>query len=795
MTAAHTIPDASLPMDSGGGYGKFRRLPTEPAPPGEGSGALSDPDLAKAGPESATDRRPAVLPMTTGQLETLLRSDLDDASAAVFNECLVIRIPGTLDPMELDRSLARLSTRHPLLRGVPDAANAQWAIRDEAPRWEKLEASDEDAALRLLDTRASTALASTGCPPVAFLHIKQARGGTTLAFLAHHCILDGWTASVFLRELAHCYRVESGATEFSLPEPDDIGRFIRAENENEKVALANRDLRAFWEKRCANLPAMRWPGKQFSKDYAAGHVHIHLPAGMVGEVRAAARKAGRTEFTLWLGIHLLWLHWLYRQDDLITGIPLAGQAARGMPNLLGHGTRFLPVRSRRIPSVTAGEFLDALAIEVAEVIQHGELTAGAMTEWLDRETIRAGFSLLPTAFSVVPELEPADFGRGGESEAFILSRTHVSMPVVAWLQEKKRGLELDLAYHRASFDAGDMNVWSSVWLVIAATISCRPEVRIEQLPLPEAPASPTTTGETSVPSSFHRGWTPTARRVAEVWSEMLGKPIQSPGTDFFAVGGQSLLALRFFSRWNRESGVNAPLATLLNFPVLADLADELDRLGGAPVAETPSLPRGLACLRGSGDASPLLFLHAGDGGVIFSRDIARDLPARHPIFAIESPHLSGDSLPEKISVSEMAERYLEIWESCRLGMAPVLIGYSFGGVVAWEMAVAWLPKEPRPRSWFLLTRTIPNSRSARWGCRTASGNSGGRIDILTPAHASPPCSAGLSRARRTISAFARKSVVPPSSRMANSGMSASANCTSPPCSATRRPITRVRWLC
>jgi thioesterase domain-containing protein len=627
--------------------------------------------------------------MTTGQLETLLRSGLDLSFAPVFNECLVIQLPGAVDPEALDRALARVATRHPLLRGAPDAAEARWLIQMEAPRWERLKARDGDAAARLIESRASSLLAPAGSPPVRCLLVNQADGGTTLALVAHHCILDGWSATVFLRELAGCYRAETGAGDSTLPETDDIADFLAREIATERAALANPKLRAFWQTRCGNIPAMSWPGNPSPGDPAAGHARLRLPSELVERVRAAAREGGRMEFTQWLGIHLLWLHWLCRQDDLILGIPMAAQAMTGKPGLLGHGTRFLPVRSRHDANMTARDFLDALAKEMIEVIQHGQLTAGAMTPWLDRGASRADHSLLPTAFSVVPEMQSADFGGAGEGNAFVPPRAHVAMPLVGWLQSKREGLELDLAYQRAMFRSSDMEAWANAWLLIADGIAARPEVRLSELPLPEAPNRVEKKSERISPGPlFSSAWTPTSRRIAEIWSELIGQKINSPAADFFASGGHSLLALRFFSRWHRESGINAPLATLLNFPVLADLAGELDRLGEARTDATtsPILPTGLARLRAGGPASPLLFLHAGDGGVIFSRDIAGDLPARHPVYAIESPHLAGTELPEAVGVEVMAARYLDLWDSLGLATPPVLIGYSFGGVVAWEMA-------------------------------------------------------------------------------------------------------------
>ncbi|WP_052808576.1 non-ribosomal peptide synthetase [Streptomyces cyaneogriseus] len=61
--------------------------------------------------------------------------------------------------------------------------------------------------------------------------------------------------------------------------------------------------------------------------------------------------------------------------------------------------------------------------------------------------------------------------------------------------------------------------------------------------------------------------------VAAVWAELLDRPVDA-GSDFFALGGQSLLAVRAIARLKAVLGADIPIRTLLDHPRLRDFARE-----------------------------------------------------------------------------------------------------------------------------------------------------------------------------------------------------------------------------
>ncbi|HEY0553172.1 MAG TPA: amino acid adenylation domain-containing protein, partial [Thermoanaerobaculia bacterium] len=84
--------------------------------------------------------------------------------------------------------------------------------------------------------------------------------------------------------------------------------------------------------------------------------------------------------------------------------------------------------------------------------------------------------------------------------------------------------------------------------------------------------------------------TPTEELIAGIWGELLGLPRVSRSADFFALGGHSLLATQVATRLRHALGIEVPVRTLFQAPILADLAAELEAALAAALAAAQLLP-------------------------------------------------------------------------------------------------------------------------------------------------------------------------------------------------------------
>jgi amino acid adenylation domain-containing protein len=172
--------------------------------------------------------------------------------------------------------------------------------------------------------------------------------------------------------------------------------------------------------------------------------------------------------------------------------------------------------------------------------------------------------------------------------------------------------------------------------------------------------------------------TPLEHRLAEIWREVLR--IERVGRDdnFFELGGDSLSAVRIFLEIERTIGETLPLATLFEAPTVGKLADALGQ-GWAPNWPT------LVPIQSRGSRTPFFGVHGGDGHVLFFTLLTRILGSDQPFYGLQSQGLDGRQTRHK-SVPEIATNYVEDLRRVQTHGPYLLGGYSFGGVVAFEMA-------------------------------------------------------------------------------------------------------------
>ncbi|AUG77445.1 hypothetical protein CFP65_2620 [Kitasatospora sp. MMS16-BH015] len=107
---------------------------------------------------------------------------------------------------------------------------------------------------------------------------------------------------------------------------------------------------------------------------------------------------------------------------------------------------------------------------------------------------------------------------------------------------------------------------------------------LARLPLPTGDGP--TTGDGPAPEEED----PLRRRVAEVFAEVLKVDRVGPGDDFFALGGNSLLAMRLWNRLRAVTGAALDLRQVLAAPTVAAVAEAVRQApAGAPAR--PSLAR------------------------------------------------------------------------------------------------------------------------------------------------------------------------------------------------------------
>lgn len=169
----------------------------------------------------------------------------------------------------------------------------------------------------------------------------------------------------------------------------------------------------------------------------------------------------------------------------------------------------------------------------------------------------------------------------------------------------------------------------------------------------------------------------TRSQLIAIWESVLGIAPLRASDDFFDAGGTSLAALRLLELIHERMGVELPLSVLVYARTPAAMAALIED-------PTVDLAPPLVLLR-PGEGRPLFVVHPLWGDVLTLRPLALALDTRRPVYGLQSRGLNPGREPHT-RVEEMAVSYLEQIRTVQPSGPYALAGYSFGGLVAFEMA-------------------------------------------------------------------------------------------------------------
>ncbi|MCA9167522.1 MAG: AMP-binding protein, partial [Planctomycetales bacterium] len=171
---------------------------------------------------------------------------------------------------------------------------------------------------------------------------------------------------------------------------------------------------------------------------------------------------------------------------------------------------------------------------------------------------------------------------------------------------------------------------------------------------------------------------PTEVQLVQVWQRLLGVEPIGVADNFFDLGGHSLLAARMQLEIARSLHRTVPLATLLQSPTVAKLAQAIDREDCVPACQS------LAIIQSGAARRPLFCIHVLGRGLKFFRPLVAHLDPSLPVYGLSTQFLVGD-VPEH-RVEPLADFYVREIRSIQPEGPYSLVGLSFGGLVALEVA-------------------------------------------------------------------------------------------------------------
>ncbi|WDG27013.1 amino acid adenylation domain-containing protein [Streptomyces sp. CA-278952] len=196
--------------------------------------------------------------------------------------------------------------------------------------------------------------------------------------------------------------------------------------------------------------------------------------------------------------------------------------------------------------------------------------------------------------------------------------------------------------------------------------------------------------------------TPQEELLCELFAEVLGLESAGVDDDFFLLGGHSMLAIRLLRRIESVLGVRLAVRDVFAAPTPAGLSGRL----GAGDEENAFAT--LLALRTGGTQRPLFCLHPGSGLSWCYSGLLKQLPSDLPVYGLQATRPSaGERFPA--TMEEMAADYLERVREVQPSGPYRLLGWSFGGQIAYALATL-LQERGESVELLTLVDAYPNDR-------------------------------------------------------------------------------------
>ncbi|MEE3650353.1 MULTISPECIES: non-ribosomal peptide synthetase [unclassified Brenneria] len=187
--------------------------------------------------------------------------------------------------------------------------------------------------------------------------------------------------------------------------------------------------------------------------------------------------------------------------------------------------------------------------------------------------------------------------------------------------------------------------------------------------------------------------------LAEVWQSLLGVERVSRHDDFFALGGHSLMAVRLINEV-RKQGIELALATLFAAPQLQALAARL-QTGFIHGRHDQAI-----AFRSSGSQPPLFIVPEASGELFYGPLLTSCINSDIPVYGLAAPDRNQ---PTFKTLQGAAARYARMIRATQPEGPYRLLGWSFGGTLAYEIAAQLLGQDQQVEFLGMLDTRLPDS--------------------------------------------------------------------------------------
>jgi amino acid adenylation domain-containing protein len=440
--------------------------------------------------------RTADLPLSFAQQRLWFVNQISPDSTA-YNLLDALRLDGSPNLVALEQSLSELLRRHEILRTTFPLINGQpvQLIAPPTPvnlpihNFQDLSTEVQTDRLRTMAIdRAAQPFDLAVGPLVQFTLVQLSDREYVLLLKMHHIIYDGWSLSIFFRELSQLYAAFAQGLPSPLPELSiQYADFTVWQRQWLTGAVLDRQLN-YWQQQLAGVPpTIELPtDRQRSpiQTFAGGAECFQLDLDLTHRLKQLSQDSAATLFMTLLAAFLVLISRYTGQTDLVVGTPIANRNNAAIEQLMGFFANTLALRGDLAGNPSFRDLLAQVRQTTLSAYAHQDLPFEMLVEKLQPDRDLSRNPLVQVMFSLqnAPQSAADLSGLTIQSLPLPLDITvRFDLEVNYW--ETAAGLEGVWAYNTDLFEPTTIKRIGAHFHTLVTAIVTNPELRIAELPL------------------------------------------------------------------------------------------------------------------------------------------------------------------------------------------------------------------------------------------------------------------------------------------------------------------------
>ncbi|WP_434686357.1 non-ribosomal peptide synthetase [Pseudanabaena minima] len=433
-------------------------------------------------------------PATESQKEIWASVQMGSDANCAYNESQKLWLRGILNTDALRLALQELVLRHEALRTTfsPDGINLciVASLNLEIPEVDLsgLDSGERDTKLAdLLKQAVETPFDLEHGPLIRVQLIKTQDQENLLLLTAHHIICDGWSWAVLMTDLGKLYTALKNGETPELEEPENFSEYAIAQQEA-KGSEEEIETEAYWLNQFSDsIPVLDFPTDRPRppvRTFNAAREDWDLDPALVSNLKQLGNKLGCSFTTTLLTSFEVFLHRLTGSNEIMVGIPAAGQAATGNYQLVSHCVNLLPLKSWVDGTQAFSDYLQIRRPVILDAYDHQLFTFGSLVEKLaiPRDTSR--IPLVPITFNLDQGLDNDRLLFEDLKVEFSTNpRSYENFEIFINATELRGKVTLECQYNTNLFDAATIRRRLAEFETLLIGIVAAPDTTIDRLPL------------------------------------------------------------------------------------------------------------------------------------------------------------------------------------------------------------------------------------------------------------------------------------------------------------------------